>query len=217
MYYNIIVILTILAHEKFFLACSVSELVAECLEDRRTACTSETSCRPDGLPMSEGLARQRTLWFNSLERASVKLTADIFIAPLTIFPLSLSCPFFSQMCSQPNVSQLLSNIRSQCISNVALVLQGTLTQPRWEKSATHWQFGVIFFLSGIIFVLRLFPFQFKSPWQLLFTPRHIIYLFNFNAMLVCFLHVGALSSRLCWYLTCCVGTFRMALFRSLCA
>ncbi|XP_038578745.1 ubiquitin conjugation factor E4 B isoform X2 [Micropterus salmoides] len=35
-----------------------------------------------------------------------------------------------KMCSQPNVSQLLSNIRSQCISNVALVLQGTLTQPR---------------------------------------------------------------------------------------
>ncbi|XP_067384083.1 ubiquitin conjugation factor E4 B isoform X3 [Channa argus] len=35
-----------------------------------------------------------------------------------------------KMCSQPNVSQLLSNIRSQCISHVALILQGTLTQPR---------------------------------------------------------------------------------------
>ncbi|XP_029012650.1 ubiquitin conjugation factor E4 B isoform X2 [Betta splendens] len=35
-----------------------------------------------------------------------------------------------KMCSQPNVSQLLSNIRSQCISHVSLVLQGTLTQPR---------------------------------------------------------------------------------------
>uniref|UniRef100_A0A8C6NYP5 Ubiquitin conjugation factor E4 B n=1 Tax=Nothobranchius furzeri TaxID=105023 RepID=A0A8C6NYP5_NOTFU len=35
-----------------------------------------------------------------------------------------------KMCSQPNVSQLLSNIRSQCISHVALVLQGSLTQPR---------------------------------------------------------------------------------------
>ncbi|XP_061592345.1 ubiquitin conjugation factor E4 B isoform X2 [Cololabis saira] len=35
-----------------------------------------------------------------------------------------------KMCSQPNISQLLSNIRSQCISHVALVLQGTLTQPR---------------------------------------------------------------------------------------
>uniref|UniRef100_A0A8C9WW91 Ubiquitin conjugation factor E4 B n=1 Tax=Sander lucioperca TaxID=283035 RepID=A0A8C9WW91_SANLU len=35
-----------------------------------------------------------------------------------------------KMCSQPNVSQLLSNIRSQCISHVALVLQGALTQPR---------------------------------------------------------------------------------------
>ncbi|KAM3618668.1 uncharacterized protein V6R79_023283 [Siganus canaliculatus] len=35
-----------------------------------------------------------------------------------------------KMCSQPSVSQLLSNIRSQCISHVALVLQGTLTQPR---------------------------------------------------------------------------------------
>ncbi|XP_053173740.1 ubiquitin conjugation factor E4 B isoform X1 [Scomber japonicus] len=35
-----------------------------------------------------------------------------------------------KMCSQPNVSQLLSNIRSQCIFHVALVLQGTLTQPR---------------------------------------------------------------------------------------
>ncbi|XP_036387287.1 ubiquitin conjugation factor E4 B isoform X2 [Megalops cyprinoides] len=35
-----------------------------------------------------------------------------------------------KMCSQPCVSQLLSNIRSQCISHAALVLQGTLTQPR---------------------------------------------------------------------------------------
>uniref|UniRef100_H3DCI3 Ubiquitin conjugation factor E4 B n=1 Tax=Tetraodon nigroviridis TaxID=99883 RepID=H3DCI3_TETNG len=35
-----------------------------------------------------------------------------------------------KMCSQPNVSQLLSNIRSQCISHVALILQGTLTHPR---------------------------------------------------------------------------------------
>uniref|UniRef100_A0A673IHX7 Ubiquitin conjugation factor E4 B n=1 Tax=Sinocyclocheilus rhinocerous TaxID=307959 RepID=A0A673IHX7_9TELE len=35
-----------------------------------------------------------------------------------------------KMCSQPAVSQLLSNIRSQCISHAALVLQGTLTQPR---------------------------------------------------------------------------------------
>ncbi|XP_029362601.1 ubiquitin conjugation factor E4 B isoform X3 [Echeneis naucrates] len=35
-----------------------------------------------------------------------------------------------KMCSQSNISQLLSNIRSQCISHVALVLQGTLTQPR---------------------------------------------------------------------------------------
>ncbi|XP_030078309.1 ubiquitin conjugation factor E4 B isoform X2 [Microcaecilia unicolor] len=35
-----------------------------------------------------------------------------------------------KMCSQPAVSQLLSNIRSQCISHAALVLQGALTQPR---------------------------------------------------------------------------------------
>ncbi|XP_077458575.1 ubiquitin conjugation factor E4 B isoform X2 [Stigmatopora argus] len=35
-----------------------------------------------------------------------------------------------KMCNQPNVSQLLGNIRSQCISHVALVLQGSLTQPR---------------------------------------------------------------------------------------
>lgn len=34
------------------------------------------------------------------------------------------------MCSQPVVSQLLSNIRSQCISHAALVLQGALTLPR---------------------------------------------------------------------------------------
>lgn len=36
-------------------------------------------------------------------------------------------------------------------------------------------------------------------------------------MLLCFLHVGALCSSLCWYLICCVGTFHMALFRNLCA
>ncbi|XP_071431536.1 ubiquitin conjugation factor E4 B isoform X2 [Pithys albifrons albifrons] len=35
-----------------------------------------------------------------------------------------------KMCSLPTVSQLLSNIRSQCISHAALVLQGSLTQPR---------------------------------------------------------------------------------------
>ncbi|XP_017342388.1 ubiquitin conjugation factor E4 B isoform X2 [Ictalurus punctatus] len=35
-----------------------------------------------------------------------------------------------KMCSQPMVSQLLSNIRSQCISHAALVLQGALTLPR---------------------------------------------------------------------------------------
>ncbi|XP_067302049.1 ubiquitin conjugation factor E4 B isoform X2 [Pseudorasbora parva] len=35
-----------------------------------------------------------------------------------------------KMCSQPAVSQLLSNIRSQCISHATLVLQGALTQPR---------------------------------------------------------------------------------------
>ncbi|EHB16643.1 Ubiquitin conjugation factor E4 B, partial [Heterocephalus glaber] len=35
-----------------------------------------------------------------------------------------------KMCSQPAASQLLSNIRSQCISHTALVLQGSLTQPR---------------------------------------------------------------------------------------
>ncbi|XP_069774559.1 ubiquitin conjugation factor E4 B isoform X2 [Narcine bancroftii] len=35
-----------------------------------------------------------------------------------------------KMYNQPSVSQLLSNIRSQCISHAALVLQGALTQPR---------------------------------------------------------------------------------------
>ncbi|XP_072306260.1 ubiquitin conjugation factor E4 B isoform X1 [Eucyclogobius newberryi] len=35
-----------------------------------------------------------------------------------------------KICCQPNVSLLLSNIRSQCISHVALVLQGALTHPR---------------------------------------------------------------------------------------
>ncbi|XP_071203119.1 ubiquitin conjugation factor E4 B-like isoform X2 [Salvelinus alpinus] len=35
-----------------------------------------------------------------------------------------------KICSHPGVSQLLSNIRSQCISHAALVLQGALTQPR---------------------------------------------------------------------------------------
>uniref|UniRef100_A0A8C2E3K4 Ubiquitin conjugation factor E4 B n=1 Tax=Cyprinus carpio TaxID=7962 RepID=A0A8C2E3K4_CYPCA len=41
-----------------------------------------------------------------------------------------TCLVKPRMCSQPAVSQLLSNIRSQCISHAALVLQGTLTQPR---------------------------------------------------------------------------------------
>ncbi|XP_045063053.1 ubiquitin conjugation factor E4 B isoform X3 [Coregonus clupeaformis] len=37
---------------------------------------------------------------------------------------------FDSICSHPSVSQLLSNIRSQCISHAVLVLQGALTQPR---------------------------------------------------------------------------------------
>ncbi|TRY82499.1 hypothetical protein DNTS_013817 [Danionella cerebrum] len=41
-----------------------------------------------------------------------------------------------KMCSQPAVSQLLSNIRSQCISHAALVLQGSLTQPRAPLQAS---------------------------------------------------------------------------------
>uniref|UniRef100_A0A3P8V6X0 Ubiquitination factor E4B, UFD2 homolog (S. cerevisiae) n=1 Tax=Cynoglossus semilaevis TaxID=244447 RepID=A0A3P8V6X0_CYNSE len=50
-----------------------------------------------------------------------------------------------KMCSQPNVSQLLSNIRSQCISHVALVLQGALTQPRsLFLSSTVWVLHVMF-------------------------------------------------------------------------
>ncbi|KAJ3586663.1 hypothetical protein NHX12_013059 [Muraenolepis orangiensis] len=35
-----------------------------------------------------------------------------------------------KVCSHPSISQLLSNIRSQCISHATLVLQGSLTQPR---------------------------------------------------------------------------------------
>uniref|UniRef100_A0A8C5C1E1 Ubiquitination factor E4B, UFD2 homolog (S. cerevisiae) n=1 Tax=Gadus morhua TaxID=8049 RepID=A0A8C5C1E1_GADMO len=35
-----------------------------------------------------------------------------------------------KICSHPSVSQLMSNIRSQCISHATLVLQGSLTQPR---------------------------------------------------------------------------------------
>ncbi|XP_053308121.1 ubiquitin conjugation factor E4 B isoform X2 [Spea bombifrons] len=35
-----------------------------------------------------------------------------------------------KLCSQPDVSLLLSNLRSQCICHAALVLQGALTQPR---------------------------------------------------------------------------------------
>uniref|UniRef100_A0A8C8HUI2 Ubiquitin conjugation factor E4 B n=1 Tax=Oncorhynchus tshawytscha TaxID=74940 RepID=A0A8C8HUI2_ONCTS len=38
-----------------------------------------------------------------------------------------------KICSHPSVSQLLSNIRSQCISHAVLVLQGALTQPRSQS------------------------------------------------------------------------------------
>ncbi|XP_044137982.1 ubiquitin conjugation factor E4 B isoform X2 [Bufo gargarizans] len=38
-----------------------------------------------------------------------------------------------KLCSQPDVSQLLSNVRSQCICHAALVLQGALTQPRFVQ------------------------------------------------------------------------------------
>lgn len=104
------------------------------------------------------------------------------------------------MCSQPNVSQLLSNIRSQCISHAALVLQGALTQPRWENSSTFFPYIYFYFVS-IETAL--------SPG----TQTHLIFF-----SLFCLLNfVGAPSNSLCWYLTCCVGIFRMALFRSWCA
>lgn len=47
------------------------------------------------------------------------------------------CVFSMQMCSHPSISQLLSNIRSQCISHATLVLQGSLTQPRSVPASDH--------------------------------------------------------------------------------
>lgn len=55
-----------------------------------------------------------------------------------------------QMCSQPVVSQLLSNIRSQCISHAALVLQGALTHPRSV------------FIAVILSLMYFIKFFFKS-------------------------------------------------------
>ncbi len=45
----------------------MSDLATNRLEDRRTVCTLETRCGPEGLQMNKGLARQRTLTLCSLE------------------------------------------------------------------------------------------------------------------------------------------------------
>uniref|UniRef100_A0AAQ4Q6Z3 Ubiquitin conjugation factor E4 B n=1 Tax=Gasterosteus aculeatus aculeatus TaxID=481459 RepID=A0AAQ4Q6Z3_GASAC len=77
-----------------------------------------------------------------------------------------------KMCSQPNVSQLLSNIRSQCISHIALVLQGTLTQPR---SPLHQSLLVPYLLCrnlpyGFIQELVRVTHQEEGVFSLIFTP-----------------------------------------------
>ncbi|XP_056895728.1 ubiquitin conjugation factor E4 B isoform X1 [Takifugu flavidus] len=77
-----------------------------------------------------------------------------------------------KMCSQPNVSQLLSNIRSQCISHVALVLQGTLTQPR---SPLHQSFLVPYMLCrnlpyGFIQELVRITHQDDEVFRQIFVP-----------------------------------------------
>lgn len=101
-----------------------------------------------------------------------------------IFPSSPP-PF--KMCSQPNVSQLLSNIRSQCISHVALVLQGALTQPRWATE------DFFFHLSSIFYIY--------------------IYIHISLCFILSYVEVRSISR--CWFLICCVGTFLTVLFRSL--
>ncbi|TNN87673.1 Ubiquitin conjugation factor E4 B [Liparis tanakae] len=76
------------------------------------------------------------------------------------------------ICSQPNVSQLLSNIRSQCISHIALVLQGTLTQPR---SPLHQSLLVPYLLCrnlpyGFIPELVRITHQEEGAFSQIFTP-----------------------------------------------
>ncbi|XP_068453629.1 ubiquitin conjugation factor E4 B isoform X1 [Clinocottus analis] len=77
-----------------------------------------------------------------------------------------------KICSQPNVSQLLSNIRSQCISHIALVLQGTLTQPR---SPLHPSLLVPYLLCrnlpyGFIQELVRITHQEEGVFSQIFTP-----------------------------------------------
>uniref|UniRef100_A0A8C2YYR5 Ubiquitin conjugation factor E4 B n=1 Tax=Cyclopterus lumpus TaxID=8103 RepID=A0A8C2YYR5_CYCLU len=77
-----------------------------------------------------------------------------------------------KICSQPNVSQLLSNIRSQCISHIALVLQGTLTQPR---SPLHQSLLVPYLLCrnlpyGFIPELVRITHQEEGAFSQIFTP-----------------------------------------------
>ncbi|XP_056280096.1 ubiquitin conjugation factor E4 B-like isoform X2 [Pseudoliparis swirei] len=77
-----------------------------------------------------------------------------------------------KICSQPNVSQLLSNIRSQCISHISLVLQGTLTQPR---SPLHQSLLVPYLLCrnlpyGFIPELVRITHQEEGAFSQIFTP-----------------------------------------------
>ncbi|XP_078498396.1 ubiquitin conjugation factor E4 B isoform X4 [Lissotriton helveticus] len=77
-----------------------------------------------------------------------------------------------KMCSQPDVSHLLSNIRSQCISHAALVLQGSLTQPR---SVRQQSLLVPYMLcrnlpSGFIQELMRATHQDEEVFQQIFTP-----------------------------------------------
>lgn len=64
-----------------------------------------------------------------LSECNVPLAGEDVVSRCWMEPVIHRCPP-PQVCSQPLVSQLLSNIRSQCISHAALVLQGALTQPR---------------------------------------------------------------------------------------
>lgn len=147
-------ILLIVTTGKFFVSFfTMSKLVTKCPTDRRTVCASETSWRPDGLEMSEGFARQRTLGFESGERVSVKLTAYIFITPLTISLLSYPVPF----CLRCVANQMPASFSATFALSVFLMLPWSCKAlwPSLGKKPSHtlWQCLGYFFICHYICVM----------------------------------------------------------------
>ncbi|KAI4536914.1 hypothetical protein MG293_013117 [Ovis ammon polii] len=107
------------------------------LNSEKSACSARDTGDLDSIPGSGGSLKEEMAAHSSALAWEIPWTEEpgglqsMGLRSRTQLSAHAQTPsLMIMMCSQPAVSQLLSNIRSQCISHTALVLQGSLTQPR---------------------------------------------------------------------------------------